>query len=563
MMRSGSLTIFSILLSVVLHGAFFASSRFVVFTGMTEVRQQSQKLFRIRVVEKEAKNVKLFESPKKRVKPLQMSGETPELDREELKKMMLSEMGDKEIYLKNKKKELTGSRPMDELMPVERPREEDAFKAEEAFLRKKIEPEKRKIKKREERQITLVTAKGPGVEEGKKKVSDYRVKRRGFKWIGKVPGIDGMIRGGSTLFGGGLFPLVNTGMNRKDVLVGDYDDVGSLLDVEVFKYEADNINKYFKIVVSAGKRGKFLVMPKEVLYLIDSSKSVTGPKLEFVKTAVSQSLRKLNKGDKFNVIAFSGDIEKFNTKSVDVSQKTIRAADGFVKRLEAVGQTDVNNALLEIIKTEPEIIPSYIVLVTDGRPTTGIIDSRKIIQQLTRHNDKRRPIFSFGGGQRVNRYLLDFISYQNRGWSRFADRTFQIKEEFLGLNDEIADPLLLDVRYRLNGIDAEEIYPKDLPDFFMGKEFIIYGKYDDEDVFSMQLLGVTGGKIKELIFKRSLADAKEGDDDIAKGWAFRKIYHLINEDTGRNGSDADIREEISKLGKRFDIITPYDIENTD
>ena len=279
--------------------------------------------------------------------------------------------------------------------------------------------------------------------------------------------------------------------------------------------------------------------------------------------AVKNVLWELNPYDRFNVVAFRGDVVRFKEQSVPVSDLDLYEADLFIKKLVAVGQTDVNSALLDIVSNHVTFSPSYVMLMSDGRPTKGVLDSRHIIQEITRKNSMERPIFCFGGGARVNRYLLDFISYQNRAWSSIAPTSYEITDYFNDFYRQIKDPLLVNVRYRVNKLDAEEIYPKFLSDFYRGRPFVLYGRYDKEDVFSIQLLGQIRGETKEVIHTDSLKEAEEGDANVAKEWAFTKIYHLISQLAMGMGDPVRLRREINSLSKKYDIITPYDLKDGD
>jgi hypothetical protein len=80
--------------------------------------------------------------------------------------------------------------------------------------------------------------------------------------------------------------------------------------------------------------------------------------------------------------------------------------------------------------------------------------------------------------------------------------------------DKIKDPMLLNLRYRVSNVDYTNIFPKSLPDFFKNAEFVLYGKYEDENKFSLQLLGDVNDQTNEFIVLGSLKDAKEGGKDI-------------------------------------------------
>lgn len=116
----------------------------------------------------------------------------------------------------------------------------------------------------------------------------------------------------------------------------------------------------------------------------------------------------------------------------------------------------------------------------------------------------------------------------------------------------------------MSGVNERDVFPKSLPDFYKNAEFTLYGSYADEDQFSMQLLGDIDGETHELVFTRSLKDAAKGNADIMKGYAFNRIYYLINRITS-GGPKPEILKEIQDLGKRYGVTTPYssDLSNLD
>ena len=95
-----------------------------------------------------------------------------------------------------------------------------------------------------------------------------------------------------------------------------------------------------------------------------------------------------------------------------------------------------------------------------------------------------------------------------------------------------------------------------MPDFFKGSQFVVYGRYTDENKFVVQVRGDMVQDKKEFIVGASLNDALAGDKKIARDWAFHKVYYLIsqlkyNEDNGA------LIDTINNLCAKFHIITPY------
>ena len=336
------------------------------------------------------------------------------------------------------------------------------------------------------------------------------------------------------------------------------DDLKDYIESELSVYDDPSEGqKYFKLSFRASKASSVLVsLPKEIIFLIDCSISIEEKRLEELKKGLSYCLTHLNHEDKFNIMAFKEETKMFSQISLKPDEINIKKALLFVDRLTAGEKTDTYTALYNSINLENTLTPSYTIFLSDGRPTKGITDPRKLITEISKLNNGKIAIFAFSGGYGFNRYLLDFISYKNRGWAEYSYRTHLIGKLFSEMYDKIRNPIMLNLRYFVSGLNTQEIFPKMLPDFFRNAEFTFYGKYSDENEFILQLLGDIGGKEYEFFINGILKDAKQGDYEIARNWAFNKIYHLISLlEYGQENKI--ITKEINYLCNKFKITTPY------
>jgi Ca-activated chloride channel family protein len=335
--------------------------------------------------------------------------------------------------------------------------------------------------------------------------------------------------------------------------------IDDLIQVKVATYQdpADG-EKYYQISISPGKDAdKLEVMPKEVIFLMDASLSIQKDRLDQFIRGIQYAVTNLNPGDRYNIYTFKDKITALAPKPIEKTRDGIKETIWFLNKLESSERTDIYEAFLETIQKKASMNPSYIIFLSDGRPTQGILSTTRLITEIARINHKSRSIFSFSGGSRVNRYLLDFLSYQNRGWSEYALKTNEIKKRISELYDKIRNPLLINVNYQLSGLKENESFPRDLPDFYRDTAFVIYGKFTAEDKFSVRVVGEINGEMKEFIFSRSMAEAETGTKDIAVNWAFNKFYHHLSRITLDGPNDEDERE-IRSLSKKFGIQNPYE-----
>ena len=524
-----------------MHGVFLAFSRHILLPGMAGAGDEARKIFRIKDVDKIPEEMALLGEPKKIVELSEREETEPLIDAVVLEH---ASVGIEDRSLERKKEKTAFEKETD--TQKEEISSEDLIKFEKDRRQDLVRPEPRPL-------TGVVLSEGPSsvMEAPKISVSET-------EYTSRLPAPGEII---DAEFGEIDWKKVMPGGSGEETSItraGDYEDITQYLDVKLTTYQNSGTGEnFFSIQVSVKPGIKIESMPKDIVFLVDSSKSITESRFEHIKRGLSSVLKGLDRKDVFNIIAFKNKKQQLAPFSLPASPENIREGRDFVASLTADGRTDIENALLGIVSTEPKRKPSYVVLISDGRPTTGKMGTRDIIRTVTRINMRTRPIFSFGAGLKVNTYLLDFISYQNRAWSGISTAGDTAGRDLIRFLNEIRDPIMTDLRYRMSGMDTQEIFPKELPDFYHAKDLTVYGKYQDEDVFSMQLLGEVDGKVKELIFKKWLSEAEQGGKDLETAWAFNKIYDRVGMETMGQGDPTSLLKEIELLSLKYGIDIPH------
>ena len=158
------------------------------------------------------------------------------------------------------------------------------------------------------------------------------------------------------------------------------------------------------------------IVSRGVVFVLDISGSMEGPKLAQAKEAVRYVVEHLNPGDRFNLIAFSTGARIWSERLAEVSPANVEDAVAWIERLGASGSTDINRALLEALAQlesddEARDAASYVLFMTDGLPTQGETEVDKIIRNAmaNRPEDESIRLFTFGVGYDVNTDLLDRV----------------------------------------------------------------------------------------------------------------------------------------------------------
>jgi hypothetical protein len=361
-------------------------------------------------------------------------------------------------------------------------------------------------------------------------------------------------------------PIPLRGTDVVDIVTEDYESIqkypplDDLLTVQLFTYHRPGESSgYFRLVIEPKKdRRDFRIIPKDIIFVVDSSKSITQRKLGHYVEGVKRCLKTLHPQDRFNVAEFKDFTNKFSPEDVvPATPEAIAKAEEFLSGLVSEGGTNVYNSLTELVTHKPTPgRPRTIFLVSDGRPTVGIRADSDIINEVTRLNALKSSVFTFAGGEKINTSLLDLLSYRNRGARTFERDDRKIAETLPAFFGEFNSPILLNPRFNFGSIDPTEVYPKVLSDLYLNGRLEMYGRFRSEGEFSMQLLGEADGVTKEYVLQQTLTGPDSGDESVASLWAFRKIYDLVGLMVQQGGAQTTLAE-IRKLSADYKLETPY------
>ena len=324
-----------------------------------------------------------------------------------------------------------------------------------------------------------------------------------------------------------------------------------------YRAPGDN-NGYFMGILSPPLEKNMPDVPKNVIFILDSSGSMKGEKFDQAMGALKFVLLDLNSGDKFNVIDYDDDIRPYRDILIEATESNVSDAIDYArKRYEASGGTNIYDAL----ETACNMIPSndhptYILFLTDGLPTVGTRDINKIVQNTNDLNNGRARLFTFGVGFDVNAHLLDQLSEDNNGVPEYVLPDEDIEVKVSRLAEKISRPALTNISLEFAGAATEHVYPNPLPDLFYGSEVIITGRFDKTGVDQAVLKGKIGGQAKTYEFPVEFKDGSFKDEFIALLWANRRIGFLTQQ-IRLHGDNNELIDEIVSLSKKYGIVTDY------
>ncbi|XP_050509625.1 inter-alpha-trypsin inhibitor heavy chain H3 [Diabrotica virgifera virgifera] len=255
------------------------------------------------------------------------------------------------------------------------------------------------------------------------------------------------------------------------------------------------------------------VIPKHVYFILDTSSSMYGNKLQQVKDAMTSILEEIKPEDSLSIVEFNSEIYVWdidNEKSVlaqwdnyrepfeqlgklnlpgpvSATKEAIEKAKKLVENMQAGGGTHMIGGLdagLYLVKSEIERTKEsndhrqpLIIFLTDGQPNIGLHSTIEIIDVVTKLNENiKTPLYTLAFGESADENFLRKLSLKNKAFSRqiyeSADAAIQLQQFYR----QISSPLLSNVHFKYND-DASEVTNTGFPILYAGGEIVVTGRF--------------------------------------------------------------------------------------
>jgi Ca-activated chloride channel family protein len=298
------------------------------------------------------------------------------------------------------------------------------------------------------------------------------------------------------------------------------------------------------------------IAEKNIVFILDISGSMTGKKIEQAKNALSFCMNNLNKKDHYSVISFSNSAEVLIENHSAADENTLKADINKISAFDADGGTNLDQALGMSLKILQHGKPNYLILLTDGLPTVGVRNPDEIIKNFGKNLKENARLFCFGVGNDVDAFLLDKLASDFRGSSNFVRENENLENEVSAFFEKISNPVLTDCKIDFKNLNAYDIYPKELPDLFVNGSIMVFGRLKAEKNSEVSFTGNSEGTNKQYIFNITAQKQTTTHSFVPTLWANRKIAFLLDQ-IRNEGDNKELIDEITKLSKKYGIITPY------
>uniref|UniRef100_A0A672TRK9 Inter-alpha-trypsin inhibitor heavy chain 5 n=1 Tax=Strigops habroptila TaxID=2489341 RepID=A0A672TRK9_STRHB len=328
-------------------------------------------------------------------------------------------------------------------------------------------------------------------------------------------------------------------------------------------------------------------LPKNVVFVLDSSASMVGTKLKQTKEALFTILQDLRPEDHFNIIGFSNRIKVWQQdRLVPVTPNNIRDAKKYIHNMSPTGGTNINGALQTGAKLLNDYIAqndidarsvSLIIFLTDGRPTVGETQSLKILSNTKDAIRDKFCLFTIGIGNDVDHKLLERMALENCGMTRHFQEDEDAASHLKGFYDEIGTPLLSDIRVDYPEDNVEQVTQNFFPNYFNGSEIIIAGKLINRTSDSLHVEVTASNSKKYILLKKDVAidlpsrndisgipgleDGKGDTNYIERAWSYLTIKELLNSQLKSDDSQEKdyLMEKAKSIALTYNFVTPFTV----
>uniref|UniRef100_A0A669ENZ8 Inter-alpha-trypsin inhibitor heavy chain H3 n=1 Tax=Oreochromis niloticus TaxID=8128 RepID=A0A669ENZ8_ORENI len=303
-------------------------------------------------------------------------------------------------------------------------------------------------------------------------------------------------------------------------------------------------------------------LPKNVVFVIDTSSSMRGRKMEQTRDAMLAILQQVHEDDHFAIVRFDTVIETWKDSLTKATKENITEAMDYIRRLYSRGWTNINDAVLTAVnmlvkdrqmERLPERSADMIILLTDGMPSVGVSNIGKIQENVLTAIGGNMSLYCLGFGNDVDYSFLDVMSRQNKGLARRIFEASDAVAQLQGFYDEVASPLLLevDMHYPDNAVDS--LTTSHFSQLFNGTEIVVAGHLMDNDLdnFLVEVVGQgvrKKGKTKEMyIF----------GDFTERLWAYLTIQQLLEKSkSGTPDEKANTTAKALDMSLQYSFVTP-------
>ena len=287
-------------------------------------------------------------------------------------------------------------------------------------------------------------------------------------------------------------------------------------------------------------------LPREVVFVIDTSGSMSGGSIAQARDALELAIARLSAQDSFNVVEFNSYAKALYADARPASAANRESAIRWVRKLQAQGGTEMALALnLALNGRENPGRVRQVIFLTDGA-----VGNEDNLFKLIRDKLGDSRLFTVGIGSAPNSHFMTKAAQTGRGTFTYIGKIEEVREKMGQLFAKLESPVL-------KGIDiawpaAVDAWPKRVPDLYLGEPIVVSALLDKMEG-EIRLSGLRGDAPWQATLP--LASARTGNG-MGVLWAREKIQSHI--DSLRDGGkEEEVRDAVVDIALAHHLVSKY------
>lgn len=287
-------------------------------------------------------------------------------------------------------------------------------------------------------------------------------------------------------------------------------------------------------------------MTREVIYVMDTSGSMSGTSIEQARAALAMGLTRLTPQDRFNVIQFNSNTSQLYPQAVPVNARTLQEAKQYVSYLQAQGGTEMADALKVALNDSdnPKLL-RQVIFMTDGS-----VGNEDELFTIIRNKLGDSRLFTVGIGSAPNSFFMTKAAEFGHGTFTYIGKIEEVGEKMEALFQKLENPVLTHINVILPGAVEGEMWPKRVPDLYAGEPVMLSAALNSTQGEIIVSGNMGAGKWQSTV---SLATNKI-ESGVGVLWAHKKIGALM--DGARDNPDK-AKSAVIKVALDHHLVSKY------
>jgi len=303
------------------------------------------------------------------------------------------------------------------------------------------------------------------------------------------------------------------------------------------------------------------VIPREIVFVVDTSGSMGGVSIEQARASVSRALQQLRPEDYFNIIEFNSVHRALYRQPMPATRHHVQGALDFVRKLHASGGTEMLSALQAALarprraadEFREQALLRQVIFITDG----AVGNEAALFEEISARLGSSR-LFTVGIGSAPNSWFMRKAAQAGRGTHTHIGDLNEVGRKMSELFDQLAHPASVNLSIDWPGL--VEAWPQRVPDLYQGQPLLVAVNFGTASPRGEVMIS---GEINAQVWSVRLqlgsgADpaTTTGHRGVASLWARHKIAGLLDEKlAGRD--EAAVRADVLPVALQHQLLSPY------